>query len=163
MSELTKTPIDTDFIMSFIEVTGPRTVANRIKITPELADHLDGRCFILLDLPEFLEGVQFHKTDDGITVEHCSANGAGVAYCHDGRKKSEQIRMVDKYGEYCINDTYNGCTIFEMAFNPNTCHEVPVAAYEHIKHFVNQQIKIMEANQEYISSVREIILKNIGK
>lgn len=164
MGNLIKNPINIEFIRSFITMTDPeRPVLNKINITPELVDHLDGRCFIDLDISECLEGVQFRKTNDGITAEYCGTDGCGVAYCHDGSDRGERVYMIDKYGEHIIDNTYNGCTVFEIVANPKMNIEIPVAVYEYIKHFVKQQIKIMDANQEYISSVRELILKNLEK
>lgn len=150
-----------DFVKSFIEVADPERPTNDIiNITPELADHLDGRCFIDLDMHERLEGFQFHKTNNGIIAEYCGTDGYGIAYIHDG---SDDKFMEDKFGKHLIDNTYNGCTIYEVVFDRSLNLEIPVEAYEHIKHFVQQQLAIRNANREYIDAVRDIIIKNVQK
>lgn len=157
MEKTVKNPVDIEFIRSFFDDSS-------ISITRKLVDHLDGRCFIDLDMPERLEGFRFHKTPTGITAEYCGADGGGVAYIDDGHAKiNDHEYMEDKFGKHPIDDTYNGCTIHGIAFSPELSMEIPMEAYEHIRHFVWQQIKIHEANREYISEVRNLILKTTEK
>lgn len=155
MSKLLKNPMNIDFVKSFIEFVDPEhPTKDIINITPELADHLDGRCFLDLDISERLEGFQFHKVNNGITLEYCGTDGCGVAYI-------DTADEVDKFGRHFIDDTYNGCTIYEVVFNKVENLEIPVEAYEHIKHFVQQQLAIRNANRAYIDAVRDIIIKNV--
>lgn len=155
MSQLLKNPMDIDFVKSFIEVADPELpTKDVIHITPELVDHLDGRCFLDLDMHERLEGFQFHKANNGISLEYCGTDGYGVAYI-------DTVNEVDKIGKHNLDDTYCGCTIYEAVFNKEENLEIPVEAYEHIKHFVQQQLAIRKANQEYIEAVRDIIIKNV--
>ena len=151
-----------DFVKSFIEVADPeQPTKDAINITPELADHLDGRCFLDLDMSERLEGFQFHKVNNGITAEYCGTDGCGIAYIIDGSDDKEDKFIVDKFGKHILENTYNGCTIYEVVFDRSLNLEIPVEAYEHIKHFVRQQMAIKKANQEYIEAIRGIIIKNV--
>ena len=157
MSDLIKNPVNLDFVKSFIECTDPdRPSKDKINITPELAEHLDGRCFLDLDMHERLEAFQFHKSPYGITMEYCGADGGSVAYV-------DVVDKVDKFGGHIIDNTYCGCTIYEVVFNKAENIEIPAAAYEHIKRFAQQQIAIRKANREYIAEVRDIIIKNAIK
>lgn len=136
-----KNPVNIDFIKSFIEIADPESsTTDVIHITPELANHLDGHCFLDLDMPERLEGFQFYKANNGITFEYCSTDGYGVAYI-------DTVNRVDKFDKHVFDNTY----------------EISAAAYEHIKHFVQQQIAIRDANAKYIEDVRSIIIKNAIK
>lgn len=155
MSKILENPVNIDFIKSFIEVADPGcSTTDVINITPELADHLDGHCFLDLDMPERLEGFQFHKANNGITLEYCGTDGYGVAYI-------DTVDEVDKFGKHVLDNTYCGGAIYETVFNKEENLEIPVEAYEHIKHFVQQQLAIRKANSEYIDAVRDIIIKNV--
>jgi hypothetical protein len=157
MSKILENPVNIDFIKSFIEVADPGcSTTDVISITPELADHLDGHCFLDLDMPERLEGFQFHKANNGITLEYCGTDGYGVAYI-------DPVDGVDKFGKHVLDNTYCGGIIYEVVFNKKENLEIPVEAYEHIKHFVQQQMAIKKANSEYINTVRDIIIKNAIK
>lgn len=164
MDKFVETPINMDFVKSFFTAIDPeRPAYSKINITEELAEHLDGHCFIDLELPERLESVQFRKTDTGLTAEYCGTDGYGVAYYENGCDVELHPKMIDNYGEHILDDTYNGCTLYDVVFNTGTNREISVETHEHIKFFVQQQVKIKEANHNYIDTIRQIIIKNLQK
>lgn len=157
MNKIPENPVDIDFIKSFIEVADPGcSTTDVINITPELADHIDGHCFLDLDIPERLEGFRFHKANNGITLEYCGTDGYGVAYI-------DTVDGVDKFGKHVLDNTYCGGTIYEVVFNKKENLEIPVESYEHIKHLVQQQMAIRDANRKDIEDVRSIMIKNAIK
>lgn len=155
MSNFVKNSIDIELLKRHIHYN-KEYWKNEISIDQELIDHLDGRCFLDLDIRERLEGFRFHKVNNGISLEYCGTNGYGVAYI-------DIVKDVDKFGKHFITDTSCGGAIYDVAFNKNDNIEIPVEAYEHIKHFVQQQLAIRKANREYIDAIRDIIIKHVQK
>jgi len=101
-----------------------------IKITETLADELDGRCFMDLDMSDRIEGIKFIKTDRGIDALciGCNYHWRYVLCFHDN------------YGTYRIEDTYNGTNIALIKEKSPFLVEISLEIFDKMNEIVNDKI-----------------------
>lgn len=98
-----------------------------INITPELAESLDGRCFLDLDMNDRIEAFRFIKTGTGLDMLSIGCNDHwGYSHVHH-----------DDYGEYEIDDTYNGIWIDMVNEKSFLVREIPQAKFDRANAIVN--------------------------
>ena len=100
----------------------------KINITPELAESLNGRCFLDLDMSDRIEAFRFIKTSTGIDMHSIGCdNHWGYSHVHH-----------DDFGEYEINDTFNGIWIDMVNEKSFLVREIPQEKFDRANAIVNE-------------------------
>ena len=100
----------------------------KINITPELAETLNGRCFLDLDMSDRIEAFRFIKTSTGIDMHSIGCdNHWGYSHVHH-----------DDFGEYEINDTFNGIWIDMVNEKSFLVREIPQEKFDRANAIVNE-------------------------
>lgn len=103
-----------------------------IIINEELADKLNERCFIDIDMPERIEGFKFVKTKTGIDFITIGCDSV-FTYNH--------IYHED-YGTYKVKDTYFGTDIILVETNFYLIREISEELFNKMIAIVNNQKEI---------------------
>ena len=109
-----------------------------IEIDEELANKLNGKCFIDTDIPERIEGFKFVKTKTGIDLISIGADSFFTYnhVCHED------------YGKYKVKDTYFGTEILNVLTEFYLLHEVSEEIF-------NKMIKIVNAQSEIVNRIEK--------
>lgn len=103
-----------------------------IIINEELADKLNGRCFLDTDMPERIEGFKFMKTKTGID---CICIGSDSVFNYN------EVYHED-YGTYKVKDTYFGTDIILVETNFYLIREISEELFNKMVAIVNNQKEI---------------------
>lgn len=124
-----------------------------IIINESLADELNGRCFMDLDMSDRIEGIKFIKTDRGIDTLYI-----GCTYCWG------YIHCLhDDYGTYQIKDTYNGTDITMIKEKSPFLIEVSLEVFDKMNKIVDDKIKESKKKKvEFENKQRELKETIIG-
>ena len=109
-----------------------------IEIDEELANKLNGRCFVDTDMPERIEGFKFIKTKTGIDF---ISIGADSFFTYN-------YVYHEDYGKYKIKDTYFGTEIISVLTKFYLLHEVSEEIF-------NKMIKIVNAQSEMVNKIEK--------
>lgn len=122
-----------------------------INITEELCEMMDGKCFFDLEDEDRLSVYRFTRNTRGIGFYYCGVdyNGQTEMYI----PKEDDMDHIDDV----INtiDSNTG-TELEAILNGELI-PIPRIAYEMIRSQVIKQRQVMQANKEYINTVKDIM------
>lgn len=117
-----------------------------IIINEELADKLNGRCFLDTDIPERIEGFKFIKTKTGIdfiTIGSDSVFNYSYVYHED-------------YGKYKVKDTYFGTDIILVETNFYLLREISEDVFNKMVSIINKQKDISDKiKNDWIKTQRQ--------
>ena len=102
-----------------------------IVIDEKLADELNGKCFLDLDMSDRLEGFRFAKTSTGIDVLYVGCD-YHWGYAHN---------FHDNYGTYDVEDTYNGYDILNVQSEHFLIREITPEKFDELNKIVNDQME----------------------
>lgn len=121
----------TDCLRDLREYEGEELhMKKKVNLTPELAEKLDGRCFLDLDDSDRIEAFRFVKTTTGLDMI-----GIGCDY-HWGYSHL----WHDDYGEYNLEDTFCGCYIDMIEENSWLVREITQEKFDRANEIVNEKI-----------------------
>lgn len=116
-----------------------------IVLNSELADILDGRCFLDYDMPERIEGFKFTKTKNGLDLLSIGCDSHwGYTYNYH-----------DDYGEYLDVDTYTGCNIVMIAQKHPLIKEISLEMFQNMNKLVNERIELYQQREYEFESIRK--------
>lgn len=124
-----------------------RFLEQEIVINEELANKLNGRCFLDTDMPERVEGFKFVKTKTGIDCIYIGAWYCGTYshVCHED------------YGTYKVKDTYFGTDIASIETNFYLIKEISEEVFNKMISIVSEQDNIVtKLKSDFEEKQREI-------
>lgn len=124
-----------------------------IDITPELADKLDGRCFMDLDMSERVEGFCFEKAPNGLKCKTIGADAHYVAYIHT---------YAQIYGKYKIKDTWFGTEIINVKTDQYLIKEIDSKTWDDMVSLVRSQKERIDKQTAEWEAKQKQIFKQAG-
>ena len=135
-------------VEDFIKYNGEKSddYGSRFDITlnEELANILDGRCFLDYDIPDRLEGFKFYKTKNGLDILTIGCD----AHC------GYSNNYHDDFGEYLDNDLYSGCEIMMIAQNHPLIKEIPLEMFQKMNKVINDRIQLYKQRDSEFKKIR---------
>lgn len=121
-----------------------------IEIDEELADKLNGRCFVDTDMSERIEGFKFVKTKTGIDLISIGADSF-LTY---------NYVYHEDYGKYKVKDTYFGTEIINVLTEFYLLHEVSEEIFNEMIKIVNTQSEIVrKIEKDFKAKQKQLFLK----
>lgn len=134
--------------MEYIKNDGENSI---LKLTYKNCKYLDGKCFIDLDKPNYLEVIKFIITEDEIQCRYTGTNCI----------KGYDFVTKDKYGIYSSKDVCNGDTLMMIHDNNELIKEIPEELYQKLFNEIIFRIVFNEENQEKWQNIANNYIKQI--
>lgn len=134
--------------MEYIKNDGENSI---LKLTYENCKHLDGKCFIDLDRPNYLEVIKFFITEDKIKCRYTGSS------CLNNFDFIEE----DDYGIYNSEDVGNGDTLMMIYGKEKLIKEIPEELYEEMINKIVLQENINKEHKEKWQNIIDNYIKQI--
>lgn len=138
--------------MNKIEYDEDKWMEQEINLSEEFVSHLDGRCFLDLDMySERIEAYRFTKTQTGLDTLFIGCNDYW-GYCYNWH---------DSFGKRKIKDMYCGTEILMIKEGNHLVREISPATFDEINAIVHKVIDEMETRENaFKKKVKSLDLLN---